>query len=157
MTEPQNKPSPEELMNELLEDEPECDDAADLASMTSDELDLELKAGGYTPDKLRKSVEREMEMIRAAGEQVETPVCANNGEATTQSASPMASVVPFRRRRARRWTMLAAALVAAALAAMPAVELIASHGGEENTSETEDAHMTGAPAPPVTPTDAGSP
>jgi hypothetical protein len=107
MSAEKKKPSPEEIVRGILEMDDGRDDEADVAAMTKEEVALELKAAGVDMDEMRRRTERELDMLRAKG-------------------AP-APVVPLTRRRALRWSLLAAALVAAALAAMPAIEMLASH------------------------------
>jgi hypothetical protein len=115
MSEPRKKPSADELVREILADDP---DAQELLAMSPAEVERELEAGGFDLERARKQTARQLERLRAAA-----------GAGAPEARAP-AQVVPLARRRALRWSLLAAALVALALAAMPAIEMLATDTGD---------------------------
>jgi hypothetical protein len=142
MTEPRKKLTAEELLQELLKEGGDGDDAAEIAALPPDQLALELKAGGYEPEKLRERGAREMEMIRAALADIEGE--QPKGDARPEKSTPGAEsvVVPLRRRRLT-WSLLAAAAIAASLAAIPAIEMIA----QNQRDQADASNLTANPAP----------
>jgi hypothetical protein len=93
--------------------------------MTPEELALELRAGGLDPEKRRRSSERATAMIRDALAKVEAAERSNTEAQPPKSLPAAAPVVSLPRRRVLRWSLLVAALIAAALAALPAIEMLA--------------------------------
>jgi hypothetical protein len=97
MTEPRKKLSEEELVRQILADDRDADDEAEIASMTKEELERELAAGGLDPEKVRRDAARDLARLKQR---------------------------PMPRRRALTWSLLAAAALAAA--AIPIVTSLTS-------------------------------
>jgi hypothetical protein len=130
MSEDRKKPSPEEVVRQVLGDEGD-DDAREIANMTQEEVERELVRGGFDLARVRADTERQLAQIERAIEKAEA----------------RAPVVPIPRRRVLRWSLLAAALVAAALAAIPAVEMFAENSAAPDRRDKAPREVQVARAP----------
>jgi hypothetical protein len=146
MSTPRKKLSPGEFMRQVLEDDPDRGEAEAFEAMTDEEVERDIDAHGDDRELMQRAFEREMEMINAAAKldaaatKVDTKAPKSDTEVPTNGTSAPknyakapsapqvgAAVVPFQRRRALRWSLLVAAVIAAALAALPAIEMFASN------------------------------
>jgi hypothetical protein len=92
--------NPEDVVRRILVMD---DEVERIDSMTKEELESALRSAGADAGEMRARANRDLERILAAH----------------------APVIPLHRRRVLRFSLAAAALVAAALAAMPVIETIA--------------------------------